>query len=44
MTPALLHLALVVLARAVLALIRGQDGKNWEPQLEAIIREVGRDQ
>lgn len=39
----MLHMALHILARAVLALIRGQDGKIWEPQLEALIREIGRE-
>jgi hypothetical protein len=39
----MLHMALLILARAVLALIRGQDGKNWEAQLEALIREIGKD-
>jgi hypothetical protein len=44
MSTPMLHLALLILVRAVLALIRGQDGRNWEPQLEALIREIGKDQ
>lgn len=42
MSPAMLELAVVILARAVLALIRGEDTTRWARQIEAILREAER--
>jgi hypothetical protein len=40
MTHATEQMALAILARVALALIRGDDVKRWAPQLEAILREL----
>lgn len=41
MSPATVEMALAILVRVVLGLIRGKDVSRWVPQLEAVLRELG---
>ena len=38
----LFSLAILILSRAVLALISGEDARRWKPQIEALLREAER--
>ncbi len=39
-TPATIDMALIILARALPGLIRGEDVSRWAGQLEAVLRDL----